>query len=285
MSEKITIKNECLTVTADRLGAEMVSIKKCGREMLWCGDASVWEGHAPVLFPICGGLKDGKFLYNGREYFLEKHGYARHSTFDVEKTADNEVVFLLKSDEKSKNVYPFDYEFRVSYILDGNRIEVTFSVANTGAGELYYSVGAHEAYACPGGIENYSVELEKRENLDTYVVDGNLLEHKTVRVLENDTHFPLSYKYFDNDSLLFKHLKSNSVTLKGADRSIKLDFDDMDYFVLWTVPGAEYICLEPWCGVPDSVDSDGDIAKKEGIIALNAHETKDAVHKITFDAL
>lgn len=285
MAERL-IKNDCLTVEISTLGAELHSVKnKDGMEFIWQRNPDFWKNCAPVLFPICGGLKDDKFTYDGREYTLEKHGFVRFEEFEVEKALDSEIVFLLKSCERFKKSYPFDFELRVKFTLDKNTLNVTYSVTNPSDKTMYYSVGAHEAYCCPGGIENYSVELEKRENLDTYVVDGNLLEHKTVRVLENDTHFPLSYKYFDNDLLLFKHLKSSSVTLKGADRSIKLDFDDMDYFVLWTVPGAEYICLEPWCGVPDSVDSDGDIAKKEGIIALNAHETKDAVHKITFDAL
>lgn len=284
MSEKITIKNECLTVTADRLGAEMVSIKKSGREMLWCGDASVWEGHAPVLFPICGGLKDGKFLYNGREYFLEKHGYARHSTFGVEKTADNEVVFLLKSDEKSKNVYPFDYEFRVSYILDGNRIKVTFSIANTGVGEMYYSVGAHEAYACPGGIENYSIIFDEPEELASNLVEDGILSRKTVCIGKNTQKLPLKNEYFKIDALIFCGLKSRRVRLEknSGETVAEVDFNGADYLLLWTIPGAEYLCIEPWCGLPDFTDGDYDIRNKPGIITVKPGETKTRTHTITF---
>ena len=78
-----TIENEFLRVSAEDDGAQLssVELKESGKEFLWQGDPSVWYGRAPVLFPIIGQLLDGKYRYNGREYEMPKHGFARHSVF------------------------------------------------------------------------------------------------------------------------------------------------------------------------------------------------------------
>lgn len=45
---------------------------------------------------------------------------------------------------------------------------------------------------------------------------------------------------------------------------------------------AKHLCLEPWCGIPDFVDSDFDISKKKGIICLGKGENTIRTHKILF---
>ena len=76
-----TIENKFLRVSAEDDGAQLssVELKENGKEFLWQGDPSVWYGRAPVLFPIIGQLLDGKYRYNGREYEMPKHGFARLS--------------------------------------------------------------------------------------------------------------------------------------------------------------------------------------------------------------
>ena len=54
----ITIKNEALTVDISTIGAEMQSVREAdGTERLWQGDPAFSAGRAPVMFPVCGGLK------------------------------------------------------------------------------------------------------------------------------------------------------------------------------------------------------------------------------------
>jgi galactose mutarotase-like enzyme len=40
------------------------------------------------------------------------------------------------------------------------------------------------------------------------------------------------------------------------------------YIGLWAAPGADFICIEPWCGIADSVDADQQLEHKEGILRL-----------------
>lgn len=284
MAKQLTISNERLSVTISAKGAEMKSIIMDGKERLWEGDGAVWSGQAPILFPICGGLKDDKFIFEGQEYKLPKHGFARGSEFEIESAGKDKAVFLLRSNEERLASYPFEFEFRVTYSLDETKINVQYSALNLSGKDMYFSVGAHEAYSCPEGIEEYSVIFEEPENLDSNILNGNLLEYETVNIGSNVRELPLKYEYFASDALVFLNLKSRKAALlnRNTGEKVEVEYDGFDYFLLWTKPGAKYICLEPWCGIQDFVDSDGDITNKRGIIRLSPDRICVKTHSILF---
>lgn len=282
MSEKITISNGVLEAVISTYGAELKSLKKYGEEYLWGGDPKVWSGQAPVLFPICGGLKNGKYIYEGSEYKLEKHGFARKSEFEIEKAEKTRATFLLKANEDTLKKYPFEFELRITYLLEEDEIKVSYAVTNIGNNSMYFSIGSHEAYDCPEGIEEYSVIFEHEEKFESSILDGELLEHNTILLGENTREFPLKYEYFAVDAQVFLNLKSRRAILKNrrTGKSIEVTYEDADYFLLWTKPNGRYICIEPWSGIPDFVDSDCDITHKIGIIKLGAGETSVKKHSI-----
>ena len=72
------ISNDKITIQVDSLGAELKSLKSLpdGREYMWQGDPAYWGRTSPVLFPIVGGLKDGRYRVDGREYAMGQHGFA-----------------------------------------------------------------------------------------------------------------------------------------------------------------------------------------------------------------
>lgn len=271
----VTISNEVLTVEISTLGAEIQSVKKNGKEFFWNGDPAVWSGRAPVLFPICGGLRDDKYVFEGKEYSLEKHGYARNKEFEVISKENDTASFLLKSCEEDLKKYPFENELKITYTLVGSKVCVEYAVTNTGSGDMYFSIGAHEAYACPNGVSEYSVIFEKEEDFDSVIPNGNLLEYKTVNYGKNAHELQIKDEYFEIDALIFTNLKSRKAMLKNrvTGQVISVEFDGADYFLIWTKPGAKYLCLEPWSGIPDYVDSDYDITKKTGIIKAAKGET------------
>ncbi len=279
----VTLNNPNMTVNISEVGAEMQNLIFNGNEYLWQGWKAIWAGRAPLMFPICGGLKDDKFIYDGKEYTLQKHGYARFTTFEVENTSDTEVTFLHTSNAETLVSYPFTYELRVTYALTENGICVTYKVKNTDSKTMYFSIGSHEAYATPEGIEDYDVIFPQNETLRATILDGNLLEKNSIPIITDCTTLPLYDKYFLIDALVFKDLKSKSATLRNrkTGRSVHVEFPNKPYFLLWHKHGAPYICLEPWAGIQDPQETDYDITKKEGIIALDAGNTYEVSHKIT----
>ena len=148
---------------------------------------------------------------------------------------------------------------------------------------MYFSIGSHEGYSTPDGIENYDVIFPQNETLYTTHLDGSLIEDNKMIIIKDCDRIPLYDKYFIVDALVFKDLKSKSATLRNrkTGRAIKVEFPGADYFLLWHPHGAPFICMEPWSGIGDGVYSNYDITKKEGIITLEAGKTFERAHTIT----
>ena len=278
----ITIKNEHIIAKFNELGAELKSLIYDNKEYIWNGDEKHWSYSCPILFPICSGLKDNEYILDHKKYTLTKHGFARQSMFHIENLNDDSVTFLLCSNEKTKESFPFDFELRVTYTLTDKMLNVTYNVKNLTDGSMYFSIGAHEGYDCPEGIEEYEVIFPQNETLDAYELDGNALLESKTRIIENSDRIALKYDYFVKDALVFKELKSRSTVLKNKSntKSVKITFEGFDYFLIWTKVGAPYICLEPWCGITDSADTDQNFKTKEGIITLKKGEEFTNIHTI-----
>ena len=282
----VELKNEFLTVKISEIGAEVHSVKSNnGTEFIWTADPNVWAMHAPLVFPICGGLKDDKYFVHGKEYSLAKHGFARFMTFDVEKSDKNEAVFLLTATDETRKQYPFEFELRVIYTLNKKTLSVRYNVTNKSDVDMYYAIGGHEGYLCEDGIENYDVVFEKNESLKSRVLHGNLLADEYKPITENSNILHLTYDYFAVDALVFQKINSNKVTLthKNSSKKITVDFTGFNCLMLWTKPGAKYICIEPWTSSPDVEESDYDFTKKYCITKLAPNESNDNVHTITFE--
>lgn len=279
----ITIKNEFLTAKFNEVGAELRSLTMNDREYIWEGRPEVWKSACPMMFPICGGLKEDKYIFEGKEYTLEKHGYARFKVFEVESLSETAVTFLHKSDEETKVSFPFDYELRVTYTLCEKTLKIDYSVINKTDKTMYFSIGSHEGYATPEGIEDYDVIFPEKETLDAGVLYGNLLSHQRMPIIKEQNYLPLYEKHFTIDALVFTDLKSKSATLRNRKngRGVRVDFPDAHYFLLWHKPNAPYMCLEPWNGVQDIVGSSYELTEKEGITALSSGKEFFYTHSIT----
>jgi len=286
MSKIIQIKNDCLTVSISTLGAELSSIKgNGGTEFLWEGDKAVWGGKAPVLFPICGAVKNNTYTFNGTEYNIPKHGFTKTSEFEGENLSHSKALFTLKSSADTLSVYPFEFILNITYELIKNELKITYCVENPGKEEMYFSIGAHESYSCPEGIEEYCMEFEEPLTLDAYPVVGTCISNKTVRIGENIKTLPLKYEYFEVDALIFKDVdfsKASLVHTKSSKKS-SVVFDGFNNFLIWTKPDAKFICLEPWCGVLEIDGTTSDLVNKENIIKLPANNRFTLTHSITYE--
>lgn len=281
----VVLQNEELKVQVNEIGAELYSVtSKEGRECTWNGDPTFWKGRSPHLFPICGRLRDNKYIYEGKEYSLGSHGFAKVMEFEAEKLSEASAIFTLRETEETLANYPFKFVFQIKYTLNGRSIDVEYIVNNKTDGEMYFSVGGHEGYMCEGGIENFYIEFDKNVTLDTHTVVGPIVSHETTRILENSNILPLKNDYFKVDALVFKDIDFDALTIKKNDgtHNVRVDFKGFEHLLLWMVPGAPYLCVEPWYGFPDFTDSNYIFKEKLGIQKLAKGETFNAKHTITF---
>lgn len=274
-----TIEDQQLRISIHPKGAELQSIFHKGHqtEYMWGGDPAIWGKHSPLLFPIVGTLKDNTYYYNGKPYQLSRHGFARDREFAVEQQTADAITFLLHSDEDSLKVFPFAFELRISYRLQGDTLTTTYAVTNPARTTLYFSVGGHPAFKVPLTADttytDYYLEFDQAEKAPRWPIskDG-LIERTPQALLDNTKKLPLTKELFAKDALVFKGLHSSSVTLRSDrnPRGLTMQFPGFPFLGIWAAPGADFVCIEPWCGIADSVDSNQQWTEKEGINTLEA---------------
>lgn len=271
------IEDQFLKVSINPLGAELVSLfnKENNTEYMWNADPAFWGKSSPVLFPIVGALKNNQYFYQGKTYTLPRHGFARERVFSVEVQKEDSITFLLKEDEESLKVFPFPFEFRLIYTLVEKTLSVSYSVKNTGSDEMYFSVGGHPAFAVPLSedtvYEDYYLEFNQTEDFPRWeLADGGSIKKEATRFLENTNRLALTKELFYQDALVFKHQKSTEVILKSdkVSKQLKFTFENFPFLGIWAAINANFVCIEPWCGIADSENHEQELTEKEGIEVL-----------------
>ena len=272
-----TIENEYIRAAIAPKGAELVQLfsKDLQLDYLWNGDPAFWGKHSPVLFPIVGTLKNNTYFFGGKSFFLGRHGFARDMEFSVTGQHFEEITFQLASNSHTLEVYPFLFQFEIIYRLTDHQLETTYHVRNTGSGEMYFSVGGHPAFKVPlvkGTIyQDYYLEFNEDETLPRWPIskDG-LIETEPVALLQQSSVLPLTRELFHQDALVTKYPTSSIISLKSDKTDHGLDFylGEFPYLGIWAAKNADFVCIEPWCGIADSVNADQQIEHKEGIVVL-----------------
>ncbi|MEO6286019.1 MAG: aldose 1-epimerase family protein [Dyadobacter sp.] len=285
-----SIENQHLKITVKQTGAELCRIQSTvtGKDFMWNADPSVWSSYAPVLFPVIGAIKNGFVKYNGQEYAVPRHGIVRNnSNVVLVSQSTDSLTFGLTFSEETLAIYPFKFEFQITYQLEDNKVVVSHQVVNHGSDEMLFSLGAHPAFKCPlhddEVYEDYYLEFEAVENDATWLLEKDgLVGKQTKPVLEHTNVLHLNAHLFDNDALIFKHLISKQVSLRStkSGQVITVHYEDFPYLGIWAKPNAHFICIEPWLGIADSADSDQNFETKEGILKLEAGKTFEAAFTI-----
>ncbi|WP_443937112.1 aldose 1-epimerase family protein [Pedobacter sp. MW01-1-1] len=276
----ITLENAYIQAKITEKGAELQSLfsTETNVEYLWSGDATYWAKRSPILFPIVGSLKDDTYRYRGKEYALPRHGFARDYLFDSKQISATEAVFTLSQSDEILQKYPFYFTLAVKYTLIDRKLNVTYEVLNTGSDELLFSLGAHPAFAVPNTpatrYEDYYLTFNDDEKLVCWQLEQGLLANSTTTIPLNGHKLKLDHALFVNDALVLKNLQSNCVSLLNVKNDVGLHFhfDDFPFFGIWAAPDAPFVCLEPWCGVADSVNHTKEITQKEGVVRLEPAE-------------
>ena len=277
-----TISNSNLTARIKHLGAELFSLKNNqNKEYIWEGNPTFWGKHSPILFPIVGSLKNNTYLHNGKPFQLNRHGFAREMEFQlIEKTKES-ATFSLLSTIETKKVYPFDFELQICYSLKENKLNIDYKVINKDDLIMPFAIGAHPAFALAGNFEDYSLEFQQDEILRYHLLEKGLISNSTNELQLDNRLLGLNYKLFENDALVFKTLKSKSITiLKNANPILKVNFSDFPNLGIWTVVNAPFLCIEPWFGYSDTLNEYDDFSKKEGIQLLEKKETFESNYSI-----
>jgi galactose mutarotase-like enzyme len=280
-----------LKIGIDSKGAELKSVfhKQHNLEYMWQADPKFWAKTSPVLFPIVGQLKENAYRYKDKSYQLPRHGFARDRVFSVVEQNDRSITFCLNSSQDTLTVYPFSFLFFIIYSLQDDVLTVTYRVQNKGQEEMLFSVGGHPAFNVPlvagTTYTDYYLRFNKEETAGRWPISSDGRIGTTPEPLLKGTNvLPLAKRLFERDAIVLKHLQSEQVTL-GSDKTphgLLFTFSGFPFLGIWAAPNADFVCIEPWCGIADSVDADGELAHKEGINKLAPAETFSVEWKVWF---
>lgn len=286
------LSNEKVSVRVDSKGAQLLSLyrKSFRKEYLWQGDPVYWGDRALLLFPACSRIAGDRITVDGQEYFLPVQGFAKNMEFTcLEETADR-LVLELASSEKTLAMFPYPFRLRISFSLEGERVLEKFTVINDGARDMYFSLGSHPGFFCPIDIheatEDYVLEFDRDQNIYRYETQDftKLLLHETKPFVAG-RELPLTDSFFADGPKLLGGLDADWIRLKSkkSGQYVEMSIQGFPYMALWGLnQRMTFICLEPWCGTSDFVDTDHDWEKKPGNVQLAPGKTFERELRFSF---
>jgi len=273
-----TISNSFLKVEISSRGAELMSIKttKDGLEYLWQGDEKYWKRRSPILFPIVGRFNDDRYVFKGKEYHIEQHGFTKDSEFVLAEKTGEKVVLCLRENRDTLQKYPFTFKLFITYSLVGNVLSIGHTVINTNSEPMWFSIGEHPGFNCPlfegEKLEDYRLVFNRTENINRRFLENCLLLDEEEKFLENEKEIQLSCKLFERSAVILKDIRSDSVILESDnhDRKIRVNFKGYQNIAFWSLEtGSPFLCIEPWYGIDSTKGKVVDIYEKDGIINLD----------------
>lgn len=218
----IVLKSDQLNVEFQTLGGALSSIKdKDDVEYLWQGDPTYWSGQAPVLFPICGSVRNDSVLYDKedgsqKEGKIPRHGLVRKKEFTLVEQTDNSVSFAIEDDEEMYVNYPYHFRLEITYTVTGKTIRTQYKIYNKESEKsMPYFIGGHPGFNCPllddEVYEDYYLEFEKPETCTVpkpFPETGMLDFKDRSDWLNNQKELDLNFDFFSYDAVTLDELET-----------------------------------------------------------------------------
>ena len=285
------ISNGQISILVDTLGAELKSLvdESKQQEYMWSADPKFWGRSSPILFPMVGALRDETYRYEGKEYKMPQHGFARDMDFKLYEMTENRLSFSLESSLETMELYPFPFLLIAGFELIDKSVKVTWNVQNKGNKQMHFSIGGHPAFKCP--LEenekqwDYSITFDTQDRIVSSPINniGLGIEEKVEYKLALGI-LPITKDLFDNGALIIENDQAHCVSLRNVtgEKYLSVSFE-APLFGIWSpaMKNASFICIEPWYGRADKINFTGDLQDREWNNKLEPGEIFDTSYMIT----
>ena len=284
-------------ILTSKYGAELISFKLNGEEKVHQGENTIdengrvyWKRHWPVSFPTVGKCKKNQTIMNSKTYEVSPGGFARDFEFEPLTKLDNFHSYVLKSNDRILEKYPYKFSLYVTYRLDENKLTTIYKVINEGDMDMPFGIGGSPAFKID--LEelkrgNYRLEFEEDEEKIhfLYLVDGLIGTEYAKNIMDDKRRITLNKDSFQNDAIIMKGITSSKISLIKKDTNKKIltvDFAGFPYLAVWSKPNSPFICIEPWKTTPDTVKGTGVFRQKGDIIILPPREEYECKFTVEF---
>ncbi|WP_123043132.1 aldose epimerase [Cohnella candidum] len=248
-------------------GGIVIGARLNGRETLYLDKETFYDpeanirGGIPVLFPICGQLRQGQYEWEGVTYKMKNHGVARNRPWETAVTGIDGsawATLVLRSSPDTLESYPFDFELRFTYRLKAGVLSIEQEYRNLSDRSMPMVAGFHPYFATEGKSLPYVTDATRYLDYNDGVIkpfEGviDLTEMKESAALLDATRpeiaFPLS-----------------------TEAAIHMSYSEsFRYVVLWAVEGKPFVCVEPWTALNEALNDN------KGLLGVEPGETFSAV--------
>lgn len=232
-------------------------------------DEQYWNRHSPILFPIVCGLWKDTYRIDGKEYQLGRHGFARDTEFQLISKGEDRITYALTDSEATLKDYPYHFNLAITYRLEGKKLHVIWHVANTDDKQIFFQIGGHPAFLVPGAEKGKELKGQlKFDNPEPERLYGNVggcVVEGYHKVPTENGVWAFTEDSFADDAVIFDRSQLKKITLldEAGQPHVSLDIKTPAVGI-WSPTGkhAPFVCIEPWYGLHDWAEYDGEFKDK-----------------------
>lgn len=270
----VIIENEILKVSINTKGALLTSIndKRNDEELLYQIEKDSWPFQDVQIFPIIGATN-----YRVKDFKLSsptRHGFIRNMEFKVINKTNETATLRITSNEETKKLYPYDFDFFITYSLKFDKLTITTKILNLSNETLLCMYGAHTAIKA-----NENAILNLGKGYTQYkLIDGLISEKGT---LIDDNKIQLTKDYFKKeDTVVIDNTFDKLIIKNGFNHDVIYTFD-APLFALWSRNDTgNFVCLEPWWGISNVTNEE--IELKDTKFINEIKKEKEFTYSLTF---
>jgi len=236
--ETVNLSHGNVTVeVAPSRGAIVAGLTVGGKSVLYMDRATLEDptknvrGGIPVLVPYAGKLVDEVFTHAGTK--MKQHGFGRNKAWTVAEKSASQLRMVLQQDADTQAQYPYEFNIEQNVVLLASGLQVELNITNNGSKALPVSPGWHPYFCCPAAQKGN--------------VSGDV-PGLTPDKLGNEKEFDFGLVAPVNGRATF------NVPELGK---LRISFSpEMRHMQFWSQPGKDFICLEPFNGPNNTVNTD-----------------------------
>ncbi|WDE98345.1 hypothetical protein PQO03_21265 [Lentisphaera profundi] len=244
LATKLILGDENFGVVCDTYGAKILAFYVDGKNILFYEEDDISHSGIPLCFPSFGPLENNAFVWKGKTYPMKQHGFIRDNDFELLSQDESSLSLVLRSSQKTKERYPFDFEFIVNYQLTSDDLVMTYEFKNLSNESLPLAPGIHPYFAVDNPSEiTFSSKAEK--------VYDNLQDYTLVAMDKTECFEDMGEQKYRihgaPDLHIIGHNESKNILNLGNPK-VEMTFDTNDFprFTIWRKSAdVPYICFEP----------------------------------------
>jgi galactose mutarotase-like enzyme len=232
-------------------GAIATKFRVGDRDLLYLDEATLRDaqknvrGGIPVLFPSPGKLDGDRFERDGARGSMKQHGFARDLPWDVTEIREHDAAqatLVLMANDATRAAFPWDFRLSITFSLAAARLRLDVRVENASSRAMPFAFGVHPYFL---------VADKARARIAT----------KATRAFDNVAKETVPFRGFDLTArevdlhLLDHGGTESSLTYGDGSRLAIRGSAELTRWVVWTVEGKEYVCVEPWTAPANALNT------------------------------